>query len=521
MSRYGQGIGMRGRWGLQAKMTASYVLVTAAVVVLVELVAAALVLPGLVSGADRATLVQLLASDTATQVTQQSATLGRLPTASQLRLDQAAAGLPPDQARRPADETGVGTPDLPQRAKLLAPAAAVVLLLAPDGRVVGSSDPARYPVGSRLGDPAMGALPAQVTTRPPTAWGKRDGLTPTPTRDGAVRWAAAPVLDLGGLDKGTKPSPVSELLGVVYVQLPASAKLTEEPSWWEALGPRLGIGLLVLAGAVPVGLVFGLLSTRRLVGRLRRLAATTVAVADGDYQQRLPVSGGDEVAQLEGNVNRMAERLEGAMATHRQLASADERARIARELHDAISQDLFSLRLLAGGLRKALPAGSPLRSQAQTMEHTAAQTMHEMQALLLELRPVALQDAGLVPALEELCRAYHERLGVTVDADLDPVALAPPVEHAVLRVVQEALANAVKHAQPTQIRLRLHQQDGQVAVTVADDGAGFDPQLAEQRHGLGLGLMQQRVAELGGTLQLDSTPGKGTTVQVLLPRDRP
>jgi signal transduction histidine kinase len=101
------------------------------------------------------------------------------------------------------------------------------------------------------------------------------------------------------------------------------------------------------------------------------------------------------------------------------------------------------------------------------------------------------------------------------------VELAPPVEHAVLRIVQEALANAVKHAQPTQIRLQLHQQDGQVAVTVADDGAGFDPSLAEQRHGLGLGLMQQRVAELGGTLQLDSTLGKGTTVQVLLPGGRP
>src|SRR4029450_9407611 len=105
MSRYGEGIGMRGRWGLQAKMTASYVLVTAAVVVLVELVAAALVLPGLVSGADRATLVQLLASDTATQVTQQSATLGRLPTASQLRLDQGAAGVPAAHARKRARAT--------------------------------------------------------------------------------------------------------------------------------------------------------------------------------------------------------------------------------------------------------------------------------------------------------------------------------------------------------------------------------------------------------------------------------
>jgi signal transduction histidine kinase len=123
--------------------------------------------------------------------------------------------------------------------------------------------------------------------------------------------------------------------------------------------------------------------------------------------------------------------------------------------------------------------------------------------------------------LEELCRAYHDRLGVVVDADLDRVALAPPAEHAVLRVVQEALANAVKHGQPNRIALRLHQRDGQVAVTVTDDGDGFDPARASERHGLGLGLMRERVAELGGALQLDSSPGLGTSLRVLLPRGRP
>jgi signal transduction histidine kinase len=518
-----RGIGMRGRWGLQAKMTASYVLVTAAVVVLVEVVAAVIVLPELVAGADRPTRVQLLAGDYANLVMQKSATLGRLPTARELRLDQAAPGWPPSEVRRSADETGVAiVPVLPQRATLAGPPV-VVLLLGSDGRVAASSDPARYQVGGRLSDPGMAALPAQITSQPPTAWGKRDGLTPTPTPSGAVLWAAAPVLDLRGLDKGTKLSPASDLLGVVYVQVPAAAKLTGEPSWWEALTPQLRVGLAVLAGAVPVGLLFGLLSTRRLVGRLRRLAATTVAVADGDYQQRVAVSGGDgdEVAQLEASLNRMAERLDAAMASERQLAGASERARIARELHDAISQDLFSLRLLAGGLRKALPASSPLRPQVETMEQTATQTMHEMQALLLELRPVALDDAGLVPALEELSTAYRERLGVAVDADLQPVALAPPVEHAVLRVIQEALANAVKHAQPTRIRLRLRHQDGQVAVAVTDDGGGFDPATAAERHGLGLGLMRERVAELGGTLELDSAPGQGTSVRILLPAGRP
>jgi signal transduction histidine kinase len=500
---------MRRRWGLQAKMAASYVLVTAAAVVLVEVVAAVKVLPQLVSGTDRATQVQLIASDDANTVMQQSVRLGRLPTARELRLDQAVLGSKPNQARESTE--GARLPGPP-----------VVLLLAPDGRVVASTSPARYRVGGRLGDPGMGPLPTQVRTQPPAAWAKRDGLAPTPTPGGEVLWAAAPVLNLGQpANPQGKPLATSDLLGVVYVQVPAAAKLADEPSWWRALGPQLGVGLLVLAAAVPVGLAFGLLSTRRLVGRLRRLAATTVAVAQGDYQQRVAVSGGDEVAQLAANLNRMAERLAAAIATQRQLAEAGERARIARELHDAVSQDLFSLRLLAGGLRKALPADSPLHPQVQTMEHTATATMHEMQALLLELRPIALEGAGLVAALEELCRAYRERLGVTVDAQLEPVQLGAPVEHAVLRVVQEALANAVKHAQPARIRLRLHRQDGQVEVAVTDDGGGFEVAHAEQRHGLGLGLMRQRVAELGGSFQLDSTPGQGTSVRILLPRGAP
>jgi signal transduction histidine kinase len=389
----------------------------------------------------------------------------------------------------------------------------LTLLLDPDGQVVASSYPARYRTGDRFDVAGIRVLVAKLTGQRPETLDR--GALGTDAATGDVHWAAAPVL--GGLDKPikpVKPLPSSEVLGFVYVQIPTGAELSAPPVDEATF---LWVGLLVLAAAVPVGLVFGLLSTRRLVGRLRRLATTTVAVADGDYRHRVPVTGGDEVAQLEGNFNRMAERLDAAMATERQLAGATERARIARELHDAISQDLFSLRLLAGGVRKALPAGSPLRPEVEAMEQTATATMHEMQALLLELRPVALEDAGLVPALEELCRAYRERLGITVDTDLEPVELRGSVEHAVLRIVQEALANAVKHAQPNRIRLRLRRQDGQVAVTVSDDGSGFDPARAE-RHGMGLGLMRERVAELGGAFQLESTPGEGTSVRILLPR---
>ncbi len=308
---------MRGRWGLQAKMTASYVLVTAAAVVLVEVVVAGIVLPRLVSRADRATRVQLIASDYADTAMKLGARLGRLPTAGEFKLGEAAQRSEADQTLAVRDGAGAAIPDTTtstqHQAKVLRPP--VVLLLAPDGRVIASSNPARYQVGERLGDPGMGALPTQVRTQPPTAWGKRDGLTPTPTQSGEVLWAAAPVLNLGQASNlQRKPLLTPDLLGMVYVQVPAGAKLAGEPSWLSALGPQLGVGLLVLAAAVPVGVVFGLLSTRRLIGRLRRLAATTVAVADGDYRQRVAVSGGDEVAQLEGNLNRMAQRLGAAMA---------------------------------------------------------------------------------------------------------------------------------------------------------------------------------------------------------------
>jgi two-component system, NarL family, sensor histidine kinase LiaS len=515
---------MKRPMGLQAKMTASYVLVTAAAVLLVEIVVLGVVVPGLVAEAGQPALVPLTATTIANKVMKLVAVSGRLPAAGRLQLGDPAARLRPGQAEAAPDGTGVVIPYISTPRDDTAPVS-LALLVDPDGRVVASSYPARYPLGGRVGEPGMGALPARVRTQPPWTWAKPAGLAPATTPSGEVLWATAPVTDFVKA-KPAKPSLLASenLLGVVYVQVPAAARLpgAAQPvgapsSLVDALWPQLGVGLLVLAAAIPVGLAFGLLSTRRLVRRLRRLAATTDAVAEGDLRQRVPVSGGDEVALLERNFNRMAERLDAALATERQLAGATERARIARELHDAVSQDLFSLRLLAGGLRRALPAGSPLHGQVETMERTASGTMHEMQALLLELRPVALHGGGLVPALGELCHAYRDRLGVTVDAELQPVTLDPPAEHAVLRVVQEALANAVKHARPTRIRLRLHHQDGQVVVAVDDDGGGFDPARAAERHGLGLGLMRDRVEELGGSFQLASSPGQGTSLRIVLP----
>jgi NarL family two-component system sensor histidine kinase LiaS len=266
---------------------------------------------------------------------------------------------------------------------------------------------------------------------------------------------------------------------------------------------------------VPVGVLFGLLASRRLVRRVRRLERATLAVADGDYTVTLPASGRDEVGRLEVNFTAMTRQLGSALAAERQRATGDaraaERARIAREIHDAISQHLFALRMIAAGMRRADPGNQ----QADTIERISEEALRDMQALLIELRPASLNGAGLAPALREVCATYHDRLGVTVDASLDDVAVPPPVEHALLRITQEACTNAVRHGGARRLAVSMSRQDGHVELAVRDTGTGFDP--AARHAGSGLAHIRDRVAELGGTVDIDSAPGRGAALTIRVP----
>jgi len=528
-------------------MTTSYVLVTAAAVVLVEAVLLALLLPRLTNPDQPDSDLAITATRLATEAGKYAARHGgQLPGPSVLQLGATGVELVPGETRTDSQSGAlIGQTTGPYRGPREKPRS-LALLFDRYGRVMISSFPGQYPVGSKPTglpyDPGVGPKGRGVAT---LAGGTVRWLalpviagqpTPTPTAPTATpvprKAPAAPAAATG--PPGSPASPVPTVTarpakgglvpayGSVYVQVPGGA--ATGPTWSD-LAPLVRIGLVVLLLSVPAGVVFGLLATRRLVHRLRRLSEVTARIADGDFAQRLPVTGQDEVARLEHSVNLMAEQLTAAMATERRRAGAaarhGERTRIARELHDSISQDLFSLRLLAAGLRRALPAGSPLRPQVETLERTADGTVTEMQALLLELRPVALDDLGLAAALEELCASYRSRLGVPVEADLRPVDLPPAAEHAVLRVAQEAIANAVRHAGPRRVRLWLGVQDGAVVLEVVDDGAGFDPADGAGRHGMGLVTMQERMQELGGAVTVRSAPEHGTSVRASLPRGGP
>lgn len=279
--------------------------------------------------------------------------------------------------------------------------------------------------------------------------------------------------------------------------------------------------MVILLVAPVIGGLFGTMTTRGMVGRVRKLVTATTQFAHGKYAQRVRVTRNDEIGQLEAQFNRMAEQLEESIAQREMLADQNarlaERARISRELHDAISQDLFSLRMLADGLHMALPEDSDLQPQIVTLEQTATNMIREMRALLLEMRPTQLAHLGLAAALEDLAASYRTRLGITVTTTIALVLLEDRVERTLLRIAQETLSNAVRHGDAKVITLSLAPQEDTIVFSIVDNGKGFSLEEGLTQHGLGLRLMQERVHELHGGFELKTTPGQGTCIQVCLP----
>ncbi|WP_329215934.1 GAF domain-containing sensor histidine kinase [Streptomyces sp. NBC_01485] len=204
----------------------------------------------------------------------------------------------------------------------------------------------------------------------------------------------------------------------------------------------------------------------------------------------------------------------------RELTIAEERSRLAHELHDAVSQKLFSLRLTAQAAA-ALVDRDPSRAKGelQQVAALAAEAADELRAAVVELRPAALDEDGLVATLrthiQVLDRAHAARVTFTSHGVR---ALPAAQEEALLRVAQEALHNALRHSGAERVEVTLRKRGQDTVLRVSDDGAGFDPTTVRRagRH-LGLVSMRDRASGIGGTLTVHSAPGKGTTIELEAP----
>ncbi|MFC4425924.1 sensor histidine kinase [Deinococcus navajonensis] len=230
--------------------------------------------------------------------------------------------------------------------------------------------------------------------------------------------------------------------------------------------------------------------------------------------------GADELAFLLSIADHAGTALHASQLIERAGARAgeQERARLARELHDSVAQALYGITLGAKTARATLDR-DPARART-SLDYTirlAEGGVSEMKALLFSLRPDALEEGGLVAALAQHAHALEARHGLHVEAELrtEPL-LSPDAQAAAYRVAQEALHNVVKHARASRVWLSVHEAFGVVTVTVRDDGRGFDP-AAQGRGTLGQRSMRERATGVGGLLDVQSAPGEGTLVSLRLP----
>jgi signal transduction histidine kinase len=204
-----------------------------------------------------------------------------------------------------------------------------------------------------------------------------------------------------------------------------------------------------------------------------------------------------------------------------QAAAAQERNRLARDLHDAVSQTLFSASLIADVLPKLWDRNPEAgRQKLDELRMLTRGALSEMRTLLFELRPTSLRDMDLEDLLRHLTNAFTGRTRVPVDLVVDGlVDPSPEIKEVFYRVAQEALNNITKHADASRVSVYLQGQEEQLQLEIRDDGRGFDPREVSSEH-LGLGIMRERAETIGARLNVSSRPGQGTHIELIWKEDQ-
>jgi signal transduction histidine kinase len=208
-----------------------------------------------------------------------------------------------------------------------------------------------------------------------------------------------------------------------------------------------------------------------------------------------------------------------------QSAAMAERSRLARELHDSVTQSLYSMTLYAEAAARALDEGdeSPAVEYLHELRDTAQEALREMRLLIFELRPLAIEKIGLIAALRARLEAVETRSGMQTDfrvVGVDAVeSLSFTWQDELYHIVHEALNNVLKHSNARHVQVDLQIKDTNVHLEIRDDGVGFACAANGTAGGLGLSSMKERAQRIGGQLQITSSPGQGTKISIDVPID--
>jgi signal transduction histidine kinase len=290
-------------------------------------------------------------------------------------------------------------------------------------------------------------------------------------------------------------------------------------------GQRIGAPAAARFGSI------GITATAGLLVPLRSRGIDIGVLAAFDRSPDGPDFSGDDQLALESFATSAATAIGATRAIEDEklrlsiISSERERRRWARDLHDETLQELGALNLMQ---ESALQVDDPkaMRRALTQANEQVGRVIRGLQGLITELRPAALDQLGTAPALEALVERIQSRSGLDIEIDIDldyeagrePTRHVPELESTIYRLVQEALSNIVKHAGASRARISVDERDGQVTVTVEDNGRGFDE--GEAHEGFGLLGMRERVALRGGELRVEPAPGGGTRVRASLPVER-
>jgi two-component system sensor histidine kinase UhpB len=298
------------------------------------------------------------------------------------------------------------------------------------------------------------------------------------------------------------------LLAIIGAILASDLDLSVDEQRWE-------FGIVVMA--IALSLAANVWILQRRFRPLERLIEQVEEIDPATPKEFEPASDpSEEIERLSRSFKRLLDRMDEERRRAGQLvvrAQEEERGRIARDLHDEVNQALTAILLRLRALEE--DAAPEMTGEVTAVKKLAAQAMEELLNLARQLRPSALDDHGLVPAIEGMLKRFKEQSGVTARLETrgNVAELDDDRQIAVYRIVQEALSNVRSHAGATSVEVELSSNGHGVELTVTDDGEGFE--LAEARpEGIGLKGMAERARLLGGELDVRSSPGAGTSVSL-------
>lgn len=293
------------------------------------------------------------------------------------------------------------------------------------------------------------------------------------------------------------------------------------------------VTLSVLAGLSLIsGAAFGSWQTGRISRRLDRIRDAMLLLEKGNLSRQIPDMGDDEVGLLADQLGRISKKWEEQVTSLQRLSNdnaelagkarftaiIEERQRLARELHDAVSQQLFAISMTATALSRTMDRDAEkAKHQIALIEEMASVAQSEMRALLLHLRPVHLEGKKLTDGLHDLIRELQAKVPIEISTDIEEeVVLSRGIEDHLFRIVQEALSNTLRHSKASKLLVLLKRHRDTVMLSIRDNGVGFD--VEQKKHtSYGIVSMQERVNELGGSMNIVSAPGNGTRIDIRIP----